>query len=155
MGWLRKQKRKTEQEQADQVNKEYKKKTDSRFRKWVESGQRWADDLHWKEVRQAQARRIPYFMELCGVTRQEDIDWTHPGVRVGMLICDSVIIRRIQNPKTRAQVYDEEFDDEMWEWYITAHDEEDGRMLKDVLESKWATAKEGIKYVRHSRSSQK
>ena len=153
MGIFRRSQRKAEKEQAKEVNRESKKTIDGWFRRWKESGQRWADDLHWRKVRHAQSLRIPYFMELCEVNRAEDIDWNHPGVKVGMLICDPVIIRRIQNPKTRAQVYDEEFTDDMWEWYSTACDNKDGRMLRDVLESKWATSKEAMGYVRHSRSS--
>lgn len=112
MGILRRNKRKSDQEEADRVEKEYKKTLSGWWSKVKESGQSWADDAHWRHVRAAQYKQLPYMMELCGAKSMDEMDWGHPGVRVLMLICDPLVIRDLQNPRRRQRIYDR-MDDEM------------------------------------------
>lgn len=139
--------REREKKKADQLEKEEKKRIDGWWNAVKESGQRFADEYHWKRVRTAQANRLDYIMELSGAHNMDEIDWSRPDVRMLMLLCDPVIIRDLQNPDRRQRVYDM-MDEDLWEFYITAHDNADpNKMLRDTIESKYQSGKAAMKYI--------
>lgn len=106
MGWMRKQKRKAEQEQADEANKATKKEVDGWFRKLCDSAEEYADEQHRKIVLKAVYDMRFDFMEICGVGEYEQIDWDDPHVKILKLTCDPVNMRYFTNPKYRQKVYD-------------------------------------------------
>jgi len=71
MGWMRKQKRKAEQEQAEEANKATKKEVDGWFRKLCDSAEEYADEQHRKMVLKATYDMRFDFMEICGVGEYE------------------------------------------------------------------------------------
>lgn len=106
MGWMRKQKRKAEQEQAEEANKATKKEVDGWFRKLCDSAEEYADEKHRKQVMMAEYDRRFDFMEICGVGEYEQIDWDNPHVKILKLTCDPVNMRYFANPKYRHKVYE-------------------------------------------------
>ena len=106
MGWIRKQKRKADQEAAEDANKATKKEVDGWFRKLVDSAEEYADEKHRKMVLKAIYDCRFDFMEICGVGEYSQIDWDNPHVKILKLTCDPVNMRYFTNPKYRYKVYE-------------------------------------------------
>lgn len=106
MGWIRKQKRKSDQETAEEANKATKKQVDSWFRKLCDKGEEFADEQHERMVTKAVYDMRFDFMEICGVGEWSEIDWENPHVKILKLTCDPVNMRYFTNPKYRHKVYE-------------------------------------------------
>lgn len=75
-------------------------------------------NVHDKEVAMIRAKYLNGWMEICGVTRPEDIDYGNPHVHIQWLLCDPYWQRAIKNDRGRAEFLSKLTDEER-EIYLT------------------------------------
>lgn len=129
----------TEKDRVEKQQKETERMISGWFQKCIRTGQEWADEKHKEHVASARAQLYPDFMEACGVTRVEDIDYDNPHVKIGWLLADPVNQRLAHNPRLRQRFYDK-MDEATLEVYNNYVDEY-GHTYKEYVETKTGSIK--------------
>ena len=85
------------------------------------------------------AKHHARWMQVCGVTEVEDIDYDNPFVKIEWLLCDPAWLHAIKSEKGREEFL-ERLDDPLAKWiYLYYADEETGDSYRDLENNRFAS----------------
>lgn len=88
------------------------------------------------EVAQIRAHYLNDWMEICGVTRVEDIDYDNPHVHIQWLLCDPYWQRAIKKPKGKAEFFEQLTEEERVIYATQGYaDLENAKITKEVVKA--------------------